>query len=103
MDDTTATDPSDDRDRRIASVLDGYFDTRVGELVRRVVATASPEELADDHAMDALRERFVAQLQQRYVHSDRGWNDEAELLVRTEWDRCVDRDRAFAAAFEDLD
>ena len=92
----------DQREGRIDAVLDGYFDTRVGELVRRVVATAGAEELDDDGAMDAFRETFLARLRERYVHADRGWNDEAELLVRTEWDRCVERERAFTAAFDDL-
>lgn len=90
------------REERIESVLDGYFDTRTGEMVRRVVATASPDELDDDAAMDALREAFLDRLRTRYAHSDRGWNDEAELLVRTEWDRWVDHDRRIAASFDDL-
>lgn len=91
------------REERIEEVLDGYFDTRVGDLVRRVVATASPDELADDARMDALREAFLDRLRERYHHTDRGWNDEAELLVRTEWDRCVAADRRFAAVFDELE
>ncbi len=91
------------RDERIDGVLDGYFDTKVGELVRRAVATATPQELADDVALDELREVFLTRLRDRYVHADRAWNDEAEVLVRGEWDRWVEQDRRFAAAFDDLD
>lgn len=94
---------SDERDARIERLLDAYFDTRVGELVRRVVATATPEELADDEAMAALRDGFVGRLQERYRHADAGWNHEAELLVHVEWDHAVERERGFAAAFEDLE
>jgi hypothetical protein len=93
----------DDRDARIERLLDTYFDTRVGDLVRRVVATATPEELADDDAMAALRDHLLGRLRDRYVHADAGWNHEAELLVHVEWDHAVERERAFAAAFEDLE
>lgn len=93
----------DDRQReRLSRVVDGYFDTKTETMVERVIGTASPEVLDDEDQLDALFEAFVEMLEERYDRADPGWRESAEVFLRTEFDRQVDRARAFAASFDDL-
>lgn len=91
-----------DRRRQLRRLLEGYFDTRTQELVRGVVKTASPEELTDDAAMDALFDEFVELLRERYDREDPGWRREAVSFLRGEFDRQVERARASRRDLERL-
>lgn len=91
-----------DRRRQLRRLLEGYFDTKTQELVRGVVQTASPEELTDDDAMDALFDEFVGLLRERYDREDPGWHAEAVSFLRGEFERQVERARASRRDLERL-
>lgn len=85
---------------RLEQVLDGYFDLRTSVLVERVLATASPAQLADPDALDQLYGAFVSLLEDRYDRADAGWREGAEALLAAEWDRQVEAAQAFERDLE---
>jgi hypothetical protein len=86
---------------RLERVLDGYFDLRTAVLVERVLGAATPDELADPVALDALFDEFLELFAARYDRADAGWRESAEALLAAEWDRQLEAARAFERSLDD--
>lgn len=87
--------------QHIEDVLEDYFDLRIREMVAEVLRSLDEEELADDDAVDEVRDTFLEVALERYGREAPGWREATEHLVTGEFERQVEEARRLQRVIEE--